>query len=127
MAAINLIPKLTAAGVGAVDELLEELDERAGRTAGLKMWANYYRAGGVFLSFLGEIWGRGTLGNLSRDASGPLITLLVKSIGKPVRTALKEHVGVATARGPYRLPPRLIGSSWPSSITKPEFADVRLT
>ena len=106
--AIDMTAKLTAVGVGALDEVFEGLDEGAGRTEAFKKWTDFYRLGGTLITLVGEVMGRGTMAKLSRDANGPMITLLTKSIAQPVKSMLKERVGVRRASGSPP-PPRPMG------------------
>lgn len=101
--AINWTPKLVAVGVGVVDEVFSAMDESAGRVASFKTWDDFYRIGVTILALAGETTAKGTLGTLSRDVSGPIITLLTKSVAKPIRASLKTGV-TGVSRGAFSRP-----------------------
>ena len=85
MARIDMGSKLVAVGVGAVDELADAMDVRAGRTESWKKWQDWYRIAGTLGTLALEVWGSGGSAKMARDASGSFITLLTKTVAAPIR------------------------------------------
>jgi len=120
MAAIDMAAKATAVGVGALDELFESMDDKAGRVEPFRKWADFERLGGTIISIATEVMGRGGMATLARNSSGSFITLLTKSIAKPIRGAIGSRSmmtrtagSVPTALGPTPMPSKRVGAYQP--------------
>ena len=98
MARIDMGAKLVAVGVGAVDEVADAMDVKAGRTESWKKWQDYFRILGTLGSWAGEVWGTGGIAKMARDASGSFITLLTKSAAAPIREKIASPMLRRSAR-----------------------------
>lgn len=114
MAKLNVTRIAIAAGVGAVDEMLERSDVKAARE-GTKSWAFMYRVAAVAAGFGLQMF-MPKYGGIGETAAISATPLLVKSIAK-------------IAMAPTAYSPRLAARSFaPRSVgaRAPEFDQVRL-
>lgn len=119
MARIDMGSKLWAVGVGAVDEVADAMDVRAGRTEPWKRWQDWYRVLGTIGSLAGEVWGMGGTAKMARDVSGPFITLLTKSVATPIRERIASPVLRRSARRGLPLSPGVSGEYRPVETPPP--------
>lgn len=117
MRKLNLTRMAIAIGVGAIDEVLERQDARAGRTGNFKTWKDYGRVALPVLGIAAQLFmpKYGGIGETVAVASLPLLT---KSIAS---TAMKSTTSTRAGRAYPRLAP-----SSPFGARSPEFDNVRL-
>ncbi len=81
---MDMMAKVEQVGVGALDQYLEGNDLKNGRLQPWRNYQDYARIGLTALSLFGETMASGMLLKVSKDISGSFVTLLTKSVLKPV-------------------------------------------
>jgi len=95
---------LIGVGAGAVDEVLEHLDETADtpRTEAFTRWTDLGRIALTALGYLGQAM------NIMPEFAAPLaqseVTLLTKSVGKKLRESLTTSSSVAPTHSNVQIP-----------------------
>ncbi len=113
MARIDMTGLMYGVGVGVVDEVLERMDVKAGRTENLKSYRDYFRMFGVGGGLAGQIFGiMPAQAKTLADACTPLLT---KSVAKmvwketaPTGVPMMRYSSPTKAYQPIFPKPRLI-------------------
>jgi|GEM_PF-2379925 len=126
---INMMKSAVSLGVGVVDEGIEWWDERSGRAEPFRRATDIVRLLGAGLGYAMQVFWpqQQALGEALALSTTPL---LVKSVAKPIRSAISQQVS-APAFVPRRAPAGTgtVSSrvaSYPASRTEPEFSGIRL-
>lgn len=118
MRKLNLTRMAIAIGVGAIDEVLERQDAKAGRTATFRTWRDYGRIGLPVIGIAAQLMmpKYAGIGETVAVASLPLLTKSVAAM------AMKS----TTSMGAGRAYPRMAPTTRGIGARQPEFEEVRI-
>ncbi len=119
MRKLNLTRMAIAVGVGAIDEVLERQDTKAGRTGNFKTWKDYGRIALPVLGIAAQLMmpKYAGIGETVAVASLPLLTKSVASMAMKSTTSFR----------PSSAYPRMAPTARGIGARSPEFDNVRIT
>jgi hypothetical protein len=83
---VNLMNVAIGVGAGAVDEVMESQDARAGRTAPFKTWTDWSRIGLAAVGYLGQMFGY--FSAYAEPLAQSEVTLVTKTVGAAIRSRM---------------------------------------